>query len=126
MINHPKPFVDPVDSEAITAVLDSEVLAQGAVTADFEEQFSGRVGGAGGVATACGTNALALGLAALEDDGRKEIILPTYVCRSVLDAVIASGQIVRIRVRTNSARVDSELARCEHATLQAAISIFVA
>ncbi len=67
------------------------MLAQGAVAAVFEQKLSRWADGAGGLATACGANALALGLVVFEDDGRNEIILPTYRCRSILDAVVASG-----------------------------------
>ena len=57
----------------------------------LNDPYEARVGVSHAVALSSGTAALALGLKVLSIKCGDEVILPTYVCRSVLEAVKASG-----------------------------------
>lgn len=67
------------------------MLTQGVLTEEFENKVSQYLGAHGGVATSSGTAALVLALQVLGLGPDDEVILPTYVCRSVLEAVITVG-----------------------------------
>jgi perosamine synthetase len=89
LIPHSRPWVTVADTTAITAVLTQEMIAQGEATARFERAITDWVGGCEGIATASGSAALVLALMGLGISPRDEIILPTYVCRSLLEAILA-------------------------------------
>jgi len=67
------------------------MIAEVEVVAEFENAVSEYLGMAGGVATSSGTMALFLALKALDISHGDEVIIPTYVCRAVLDAVNYTG-----------------------------------
>lgn len=67
------------------------MIGQADTTAKFEEVLSGWVDGAGGVAVGSGAGAILLALTALGVKAGDEILLPTYVCTSVAEAVISAG-----------------------------------
>jgi UDP-4-amino-4-deoxy-L-arabinose-oxoglutarate aminotransferase len=67
------------------------MLAQGAMTPRFEEKMSDWLGANGAVAVGSGGAALELALRALDCGPKSEVILPTYVCRTILDAVVSVG-----------------------------------
>lgn len=90
-IFHSRPWITQDDMVAVTQVLGSKMLAQGHVTRQFELAMSAWVGGEDGVAVGSGTAALCLSLFVLNVRAGDEVVLPTYVCTSVLDAVIATG-----------------------------------
>jgi perosamine synthetase len=92
MILHSKPWVTASDLSYLKRVLDSRMLAQGEETAAFEKALSRWYGiDDGGVAVASGAAALLLALLAFEIRPGDEVVLPTYVCRTVLEAVITAG-----------------------------------
>jgi len=91
MISHSKPFLIDKDYLAIQKVLQSGMIAEGEVVAEFENAVAEYLGMAGGVATSSGTMALFLALKALDISHGDEVIIPTYVCRAVLDAVNYTG-----------------------------------
>jgi perosamine synthetase len=91
LIAHSKPWITTDDLEAVVLTLKGEMLAQGEKVALFEREMAEWVGANGGVATSSGTSALLLALHTLGIMPGDEVILPTYVCKSVLDAVIAAG-----------------------------------
>jgi dTDP-4-amino-4,6-dideoxygalactose transaminase len=92
MIPHNRPTLGAGDREAVAAVLKSGWIAPGARVKEFEEGLAGFLG-SGGSATAVetGTAALHLALEALEIGNGDEVILPTYVCSAVLNAVHYAG-----------------------------------
>jgi UDP-4-amino-4-deoxy-L-arabinose-oxoglutarate aminotransferase len=90
-IPHSKPLITKGDKAAIEAVLESDMIAEGARVRQFEEAVSNYLGLLGGFAVASGTNALFLSLRGLGVGIGDEVILPTYVCRSVWDAVVWTG-----------------------------------
>lgn len=90
-IPHSRPTVNEEDIYAVVANLRSGQIASGKETALFEKDMSDYIRMSGGVATNSGTNALHIALDALEIKLGDEVILPTYVCVSVLDAVNHTG-----------------------------------
>ena len=88
---HSRPWLPQQCHEAIRAVLRSGMIGQGETTREFERRMSAWVGAADGVAVGSGSAAVFLALAALEAGDGSEVILPTYVCPSVMDAVLTAG-----------------------------------
>ncbi|MGE0040513.1 MAG: DegT/DnrJ/EryC1/StrS family aminotransferase [Vicinamibacterales bacterium] len=91
-IAHSRPWLTPGDHQAVACLLESEWLASGTRCRAFETRLADWVGAPRpGAAVASGSAALVLALAALGAGTGDEVILPTYVCPSVLDAVVAVG-----------------------------------
>jgi perosamine synthetase len=68
------------------------MLAQGQKTEEFESAFSKWLGvKENGIAVGSGSAAIVLALDALEVGDGDEVILPTYVCPKVMEAVITTG-----------------------------------
>jgi dTDP-4-amino-4,6-dideoxygalactose transaminase len=88
LIPHSKPLLTDADRRALEEVLASRMLAQGERTQQFEQTLSEWVGGKGGVAVGSGSAALVLALMALGIGEGDDVVLPTYVCPSVLEAVV--------------------------------------
>ena len=84
MISHYKPFLIDEDYLAIQKVLQSGMIAEGEVVAEFENAVAEYLGIVGGVATSSGTMALFLALKVLDISHGDEVIIPTYVycCQS--------------------------------------------
>jgi dTDP-4-amino-4,6-dideoxygalactose transaminase len=91
MIQHSKPTIQPCDFKAIASCLKSGWLAQGRYVQRFEEAIRRYVGTQYAVATNSGTSALHLALLALGITRGDEVIVPGYVCSSVLNAVNYTG-----------------------------------
>ena len=91
LIPHSRPWISESDFQAVQNVLQSGMLSQGLLTAKLESEICRYVGSRYGVAQPSGTAALVLALKALKIGCGDEVILPTYVCRNVLDAVISVG-----------------------------------
>ncbi len=90
-ILHSKPWITEADKTAVAETLSSGMLALGEKVRSFEITLSEWVSGKGGVAVGSGAGAIYLALLALDVKAGKEVILPTYVCESVYEAVLASG-----------------------------------
>lgn len=67
------------------------MLGQGERTAALEQRVASWLGAAGGVAASSGSAALLLALRSLNIRSGDEVIVPTYVCRSVAESVHAAG-----------------------------------
>ncbi len=93
MISHSKPSIINEDIRCITETLATGMIAQGHQVNCFEINIANSIESAGGVATGSGTAALLLSLKVLGIGAGDEVILPTYVCHSVADAVIQCGAI---------------------------------
>jgi UDP-4-amino-4-deoxy-L-arabinose-oxoglutarate aminotransferase len=91
LIPHSKPWITKDDISAVSKVLATGMVAQGEKVAEFEDTVSRYLGTGGGVATGNGTSSLLLALHALNISKGDEVILPTYVCRNVLEAVFTVG-----------------------------------
>jgi len=90
-ITHSKPWIDDSDVRAMRQSMSSGMIAAGDNVREFEEAVAGYYGTAGCVAAGSGTAAIILALKALKIGTGDEVILPTYVCVSVANAVRAVG-----------------------------------
>ena len=91
MIPHSKPWITDDDRKAIEIVLKTGMISQGEEVKRFERMCAQYLGSAHAVATASGTAALVLALRALELEKGAEVVVPTYVCKSVGEAVLTAG-----------------------------------
>lgn len=91
IIPHSKPCLGDEERRAVEDLLRTGMIAEGALAREFEEEMSRYLGLRGGVSASSGTSALFLALKALGTGAGDEVIIPTYTCRSVWDAVQATG-----------------------------------
>lgn len=87
MIPHSKVLLDEEDLAAIAAVLRSGYLSQGKHVVSFEEKAASFIGVSHTAAVSSGTAALHLSLLALGVGEGDEVIIPSYVCTALLNAV---------------------------------------
>ncbi len=87
MIHHSRPTIDAEDISAVTKVLRSGDIAEGSLVRKFEGRFSEFLGVERAVATNSGSSALHLSLLALGVGRGDEVIVPSYVCAAVLNAI---------------------------------------
>jgi dTDP-4-amino-4,6-dideoxygalactose transaminase len=85
------PVVGDAEVAAVTAVLRSGQLAQGAEVAAFEEEFSALVGGRHCVAVNSGTSALQLLIGALGIGAGDEVVVPSFTFAATANAVRLMG-----------------------------------
>src|SRR4051812_16362895 len=85
------PSVGPDELAAVTAVLCSGRLVQGAEVAAFEDEFSEWVNGRHCVAVSSGTIALVIALSALGLGPGDEVILPSFTFAATANAVRLIG-----------------------------------
>lgn len=90
-IHHSRPTISGSDIKAVSKVLRSAYVASGNVTKDFEDRFKRLLKVNSSIATNSGTSALHLALLALKIKKGDEVIMPSFVCASVLDAVLYLG-----------------------------------
>lgn len=93
IISHSKPTLTSRDKDALLKVLHSKMIARGDRVIEFESKVANYLGLKGGVATSSGTAAFFLSLKALGIGKGDEVVLPTYVCYTVLSAVEKTGAI---------------------------------
>ena len=87
MIPHNKPFIEKGDIGEVQRALESEWVIHGPRVETFEKDLARYIGVRGGVAVNSGTSAIHLSLLALGVGKGDEVIIPTYVCTAVLNAV---------------------------------------
>jgi perosamine synthetase len=93
MITHSKPWINEDDLNSVACVIMSGQIAEGAIVNEFEQKTVNYLDLGDAIAVGSGTSALLLALATLEVATGDEVILPTYVCKSVRNAVLALGAI---------------------------------
>ena len=91
MIPHSKPMLDSSDFEAVRKVMETGMIEEGEMVTRFENEISKYLDLKGGIVTSSGAAAIYLALKALNIGKNDEVILPSYVCRSVMDAVVWAG-----------------------------------
>ena len=91
MISHSKPQILEADIQAVCDQLASGEIDHGAQVSRFEKAVANYLGVSGGIATSNGASALFLALKVLDVGLGDEVIIPTYVCREVFDAVVWTG-----------------------------------
>ena len=90
-IPHSRPTLGTEEIEAVSEVIASGHIAEGAVVQEFEQKFADYLNVKQAVATNSGTSALHLALLALEVGPGDEVIIPSYVCCALLNAVNYTG-----------------------------------
>ncbi len=93
LIQHNKPCLDEEDANAILQVLRSNYIAQGPRVKAFEKAFAEYLEVPYAVATNSGASALHLALLALGVKKDDEVIVPTYVCTALLNAIYYTGAV---------------------------------
>jgi dTDP-4-amino-4,6-dideoxygalactose transaminase len=87
MIPHSRPTLDNKDFQAVLKTLKSGHISQEIKVEEFEDKLSKFIGLKGAIATNSGTAALHLALLALNVGEGDEVIMPSYVCSALLNAV---------------------------------------
>lgn len=87
MITHSKVVLDEDDIIGVEGVLRSGLLAQGKNVSSLEDEFASFIGVNHAVAVSSGTAALHLSLLALGIANGSEVIVPSFVCTALLNAV---------------------------------------
>ncbi len=90
VIPHSKPAWGEAEVEALVACARSLELESGRVTAALEAEIAADLGFAGAVATPTASFGILLALKARFPHGAR-VGCPSYVCRSVYDAIVAAG-----------------------------------
>ena len=91
IIPHSRPLISERDIEAVNSVLKSGQLSQGHKVREFEGKLAHFIGKKKAAATSSGTAALHLALLALDIKHGDEVIIPSFVCSAVLNAVNYTG-----------------------------------
>lgn len=91
MIPHSRPWITDSDRKALDVALADGMIAQGERVSELEQRMAAAAGASNAVAVASGTAALTLALQALGLPPGAEVVVPTYVCVNVLQAVTAAG-----------------------------------
>lgn len=93
MIIHNKPTIDSEDRSNVLAALKGEILASGQIIQEFERKFTKffKENAATSCAVSSGTSALFLALHSLGIREKHKVIVPTYVCSAVLNAIYMLG-----------------------------------
>jgi perosamine synthetase len=90
-IPHSKPTFGPEEIKAVSNVISSGYVAEGDMVRKFERSFADYFDIRHAVAANSGTSALHLVLLALEIGPGDEVIIPSYVCCALLNAVNYTG-----------------------------------
>ena len=90
-IPHSKPIFGPEEIKAVSNVISSGYVAEGDMVRKFERSFADYFDIRHAVAANSGTSALHLVLLALEIGPGDEVIIPSYVCCALLNAVNYTG-----------------------------------
>jgi perosamine synthetase len=91
MIHHSRPTITEEDIGAVKEILLSLQIGQGSQVEFFERELAGFIGKRYALAVNSGTSALHLALLSLGVGKGDEVILPSYLCTSVLNAVNYTG-----------------------------------
>jgi len=87
MIPHSKVVLDEEDLASVKKVLRSGLLVQGKYVSSLEDNIASFIGVNHGVAVSSGTAALHLSLLSLGVGDGSEVIIPSYVCTALLNAI---------------------------------------
>ena len=91
LIHHSTPTLGEAEARALARVVASGYLSRGPEVERLEGVMAERLGRRGAVATGSGTQALELALRVLGVGSGAEVIVPSYTCTAVLDAVVSVG-----------------------------------
>lgn len=91
MIPHARPTLSEADADRVARAVRSGQVAQGPEVAGFEREMAARLGTPAAVAVSSGSAALELGLRALGIGTGHDVLVPTYVCDALAQAVMRCG-----------------------------------
>ncbi|MFH1201745.1 MAG: DegT/DnrJ/EryC1/StrS family aminotransferase [Candidatus Omnitrophota bacterium] len=91
MIPHSRPTLSKDDIDCVLAVLESGHISQGKFVFEFEKRFAKYLDVKGALVVNSGTSALHLCFLALGIKEKDEVILSTYQCSAVLNAILYVG-----------------------------------
>ena len=91
LIPHSKPTLGVEESAAVSKVIASGHIAEGQMVDQYERAVAKFIGREYAAATNSGTSALHLTLLALDAAPGDEVIMPSYVCSALLNAVKYTG-----------------------------------
>jgi perosamine synthetase len=91
IIPHSRPSITDSDLKAVASALKSGQLSQGPAVEKLETALAEFIGQKKAAATSSGTAALHLALLALDVKEKDEVIIPSFVCSAVLNAVNYTG-----------------------------------
>ena len=91
IIPHSRPTLDQDDINAVVSILNSGLIAHGQEVKRFEDDVANYLGIPHCIALNSGTGALHLALLSLGISHGDSVIMPSYVCSSVLHAVNYTG-----------------------------------
>jgi perosamine synthetase len=91
MISHSKPTLTNQDNDAVSTILKSGNIANGIAVQNFEQMFKQYTAVQHARFVNSGSKAILLALQIMQIGKGDEVILPTYLCHSVFEAVIQSG-----------------------------------
>ena len=86
-IPHSRPTLGQEEIDPVAGVIASSQIAQGRVVHEFERTFAQKMNAKYAVSTNSGTAALHLVLLAMGIGEQDEVIIPSYVCTALLNAV---------------------------------------
>lgn len=93
MISHSKPWLTQNDIQSVNDCLNSGNIATGALGKQFRDELGAYLEFDYAYHLSNGTTAIYVALKALGVVGYDEVVLPTYVCKNVKDAVLHIGAI---------------------------------
>lgn len=91
MIPHSRPTLSKAEIKAVNEVLSSCQIAKGKKVEEFESDFCKFQNIRNAVAVNSGTSALHMALLALDIKGGDQVIIPSYSCCAILNAVLYIG-----------------------------------
>ncbi|MDP2862768.1 MAG: DegT/DnrJ/EryC1/StrS aminotransferase family protein [Desulfobacterales bacterium] len=86
-IPHSRPTIGQEEVAAVVSVLQSGQLSQGEHVLNFEKALASLIGVVGAAAVSSGTAALHLALLAMEIGEGDEVVIPSFVCPALLNAI---------------------------------------
>ena len=86
-IPHSRPTLGQAEIDPVAGVIASSQIAQGQVVHEFERAFAQKMNAKYAVSTNSGTAALHLVLLAMGIGEQDEVVIPSYVCSALLNAV---------------------------------------
>jgi len=91
IVPHSRPTVGPAEAKAVSDVIGSGYIAEGDTVKQFESAFAKFLGLEYATSTNSGTSALHLTLLAMGIGPGDEVIIPSFVCSALLNAVNYTG-----------------------------------
>ena len=91
IIPHSRPTIGPEEAKAVSEVIESGYIAEGEIGKKFETAFAKFLGVEYAMSTNSGTSAIHLTLLAMGVGSGDEVIIPSFVCSALLNAVNYTG-----------------------------------